>query len=295
MSNETALQQARALLEQLTENARKGAIIPVRLPGQIEEITALLVKAEEEQAEAAKKAASGGEGREEYLKEQASFMSHAIHELRNPMTSIRGYADMLGNAAMGPLNDMQKQFVETIRTNSRRMEGLLTDVSDMSKLRGGTLKTNSKMDMYKNIAMMIDKAARPTADNLTKTLTFDTPSGLPILETDGELLTKAIVKLVENALRYSNENGEVKVNATGENNVLTITVEDNGIGMTPEEMSQLGTIYYRSDNELVRTFKGSGLGIPIAYGIIKLLGGTVDVKSEVDKGTTFTITLKGMG
>ena len=90
---------------------------------------------------------------EEFLKEQAFFISHAVHELRTPMTSIRGYTDML--RSMGPLNDMQKQFVETIRVNSRRMEGLLTDVSDTSKIKGGTLRTNLKMDMFKNIAMMV--------------------------------------------------------------------------------------------------------------------------------------------
>ena len=72
---------------------------------------------------------------EEFLKEQAAFVSHAVHELRTPMTSIRGYSDML--RSMGALNDMQKQFVETIRVNSRRMEGLLTDVSDTSKIKGG--------------------------------------------------------------------------------------------------------------------------------------------------------------
>jgi two-component system sporulation sensor kinase B len=71
-------------------------------------------------------------------------------------------------------------------------------------------------------------------------------------------------------------------------------VQDNGIGMTPEEIAQLGTIYFRSENELVRSYKGSGLGIPVAYGIIRLLDGTIEVQSEKDKGTTFTVTLTGM-
>ncbi|MCI0348442.1 MAG: hypothetical protein L0Z53_03365, partial [Acidobacteriales bacterium] len=135
----TALEQAQALLEELLQAARSGAIIPVRQPGQIEAIHELLAKAKDEQKVEQNQPPADVDG---YRKEQAYFIGHAIHELRTPMTSIRGYADMLGNAAMGPLNDMQKQFVETIRTNSKRMEGLLVDVSDMNKLRADTLRAN---------------------------------------------------------------------------------------------------------------------------------------------------------
>src|SRR6185369_13915475 len=99
----------------------------------------------------------------------------------------------------------------------------------------------------------------------------------------------------ENALRYCQpEGGEIHLGATGENNTLHIYVKDNGIGMTEEELSKLGTLYFRSDNELVLGYKGSGLGIPIAYGIMQLLGGKVDVVSQPGQGTTFTVSLAGM-
>jgi signal transduction histidine kinase len=296
MTNETALQSARALLGELLQAARTGAIIPVRLPGQLEAIETLLAKAEEDEAKAAAQGTAATPEQSEFLKDQAFFISHAVHELRTPMTSIRGYSDMLGNAAMGELNDMQKQFVDTVRTNARRMEGLLTDVSDVSKLKGGTLRMNNKMDMFKNIAMMVENKTRPTAESMNKTLTFEIPSGLPILDVDGEMVAKAMIKLVENALRYTpEEGGQVTVRAAADGNNLLIFVEDNGLGMTPEDMAQLGTIYFRSEREEVRAHKGSGLGIPIAYGIIRLLGGTVDVESAVDEGTRFTVTLPGMG
>lgn len=296
MTDQSALQQARAQLADLIEAAKKGAIIPIRLPKQLEEIDALLAQAENETVSAAAAPPAAPPDQEEFLREQAFFISHAIHELRTPMTSIRGYSDMLNSGAMGPLNEMQKQFTETIRTNARRMEGLLTDVSDTSKLRGGTLRMNPKMDMFKNIAMTVEKNTQPQAEAAGKSLTFDIPSGLPILNLDGELLAKALTKLVENALRYTpEEGGEVVVRAEGEGNNLIIHVQDNGIGMTPEEVAQLGTVYFRADNEVVRSFKGSGLGIPVAYGIIRLLGGTVSVKSEPGQGTTFTVTLPGMG
>src|SRR5262249_31014685 len=137
---------------------------------------------------------------ESFLQEQGAFLSHAVHELRTPMTSIRGYSDMLGNAAMGTLNDMQKQFLDTIRTNTRRMEGLLTDVSLVNKLRAGTLRANVKMDMFKNVAMMVEKQITPVAEQLGRKVNFEIPQGLPLLNTDSDLLTTALVKLLENSL-----------------------------------------------------------------------------------------------
>lgn len=292
-----SLAQAQSLLEDLIHAAKSGSLIPIRLPGQLEVIQNLLDQANTEAQEAAAAATAAAAtatppDMEEFLKEQAFFISHAVHELRTPMTSIRGYTDML--RSMGPLNDMQKQFVETIRVNSRRMEGLLTDVSDTSKIKGGTLRTNLKMDMFKNIAMMVEKQAQPVTEELGRKFTLDIPQGLPILNVDGEMLAKALYKLVENGLRYSGENGEVTLRAAADGNRLIITIEDNGIGMTPEELNQLGTVYFRADNETVRTYKGSGLGIPVAYGIIHVLGGTITVESEPEHGTKFTIVLMGM-
>lgn len=289
----TALEQAQSLLEELLQAARTGAVIPVRLPGQLESLQEALVKVKDEQQAEQKKTELPAD-MESFLKDQAYFIGHAVHELRTPMTSIRGYSDMLGNGAMGALTDMQKQFVDTIRANSKRMESLMTDVSDMNKLRAGTLRPNLKMDMFKNIAMMIENQTKPTAEQLNRTLTFDIPQGLPILNTDGELLAKAITKLVDNGLRYQPEDGEVTVSASAEGSKLIIKVQDSGFGMSPEDVAQLGTIYFRSDNEMVRSHKGSGLGIPIAYGIIRLLDGTIEVQSEKDKGTTFTVTISGM-
>ena len=294
MAETSALAQAQALLEELIGAATAGTIIPIRLPDQLEAIKDALAKAEAEAAEEAKKTTIPAD-QETFLKEQAAFVSHAIHELRTPMTSIRGYSDML--RSMGTLNDMQKMAVDTIRNNSRRMESLLTDVSDTSKIKAGTLRLNVKMDMFKNIAMMVEKLAQPVSEELGRKLTIDVPQGLPILNVDGELLAKALYKLVENGLRYTDNDAktaEVILRGEADGSKLLITVQDNGIGMTPEELKQLGTIYYRAESELVRGYKGSGLGVPVAYGIIRALGGTTTVTSEPGKGTTYTITLTGM-
>lgn len=285
------LAQARRLVGELLEAARSGAIVPVRLPGQLEAIAAAL---DEASAGPAAAPAAPLPDQADYLREQAVFISTAVHELRIPMTSIRGYADMLNTPSMGELNPMQRQFLDVIRANTRRMEGLLTDVSDLSKLRGGTLRVNPRMDTFKNIALRVENAMQPLAAELGRTLTFDIPQGLPLLNLDGDLLAKALNKLVENALRYTRDDGQVTLSASSAGDQLQVRVADNGIGMTPEELAQLGTPYFRSEDEYVRTYKGSGLGIPIAYGIIALLGGSLQVESQPGQGTTFTIVLPGM-
>lgn len=279
---------ARALLLELIEAANRRDIIPARLPGQLEAILEVM-KAEPPTPVAP--AANGDIGA--ILKEQADVISHAIHDLRLPLTSIKGYSDMMGN--MGPLNDMQQQFLTTIRTNTKRLESLLMDVSDIMKIRGRTLHIAPKMDMVKNILGTVEKRTRPLAEELKRTLTFDIPTGLPILNVDGEVLSKALIKLVENALRYiAAEAGEVTISVIAEGDQLRVMIRDNGIGMSAEELAKLGTIYYRGDNEVVLAFKGSGLGIPVAYGIIDLLGGRVQVESQPGQGSTFTVELQGV-
>ena len=296
MSEQNALAQARAALDDLLEAARTGQIIPIRLPGQIEAIAEQLSNAQEQHQEAladAKRQAAVPGDMGAYMEEEAYFVGHAVHELRTPMTSIRGYTDMLGS--MGELNDMQKQFLGVVKTNVKRMEGLLADVSYMNKIRKDTLKIDEKMDLFKNIALRVEKAMQPVAEELKRKLVFDIPDGLPLLTTDGDMLALAINKLVENGLRYSEEEtGQVTVKGAAEGSTLVITVTDNGIGMSDEDLTHLGEIYFRSDNDHVRQFKGSGLGIPIAYGLVEKLGGTIDVESTVGEGTTFTIKIKGM-
>ena len=131
---------------------------------------------------------------------------------------------------------------------------------------------------------------RPLAEELGRGLELDIPQGLPLLNTDGEMFAKALGKLVENALRYTPAEGApVKISAEGDGKKLKVVIQDHGIGMTPEELAQLGTPYFRADHDLVLSYKGSGLGIPIAYGIIALLGGQVEVTSQLEQGTTFTV------
>lgn len=291
-----SLQEAQQKVNELLEAARTGAIIPVRLPGMIEEIADLLKKADAEHEEAIKdaQAKAGPFDKEAYMEEEAHFVGHAVHELNTPLTSIRGYSDMLGS--MGELNDMQKQFLDVVKNNSKWMQSLLADFRWLNKIRKDALQPQPKMDMFKNLAMKLEKEMGKDAEELERTLELVVPDGLPFLNVDSEMLGVALTKLVENAIHYSKKGeGKVTITGAGDNGYLVITIEDNGIGMSEEELEKLGTVYFRSERDEVREFKGSGLGIPIAYGMIELIGAEINVESKLDEGTKFTVRIKGMG
>jgi signal transduction histidine kinase len=174
------------------------------------------------------------------------------------------------------------------------MEHLVTDISDISKIRSGRMRLESKMDMYKNIAMEVEKSTKALADEHQHTFTFDTPSGLPLLNLDSSRLAQALNKLVVNALQYTPNGGQITVKAEGVNGGLKVLVIDNGIGMTPDEQTHIGELFWRADSDHVRSFKGHGLGLPIAIGFIEMLGGQFLVETEAGKGSSFGFIVPGM-
>jgi len=280
------LQEARRLLETIRQQVGDEA------KSQLAELDRLLEAAQQrgegEDSEALRQRI------EDHISANAKFVSVMVHEIRVPMTSIRGYSDMLGKNVVGELNEMQSQFVETIRSNVIRMEHLVSDISDISKLHGGRMRLDAKMDMYKNIALQVEKDTADLASEHNHTLVFDTPSGLPLLNLDGSRLAQALTKLVVNALQYTPDGGEITVRAENVDGKLKVSVIDNGIGMTDEDQARIGELFWRADDERVRTFKGHGLGLPVAMGFVNHMGGEFFFESEAGKGSTFGFVVPGM-
>jgi signal transduction histidine kinase len=287
MSAEIA--KAREHVNSLIAAARAGAKVDV---GQLEVLARMLSQIDIDRT----RAAAGNDVRT-LMTETADFWKTAIHELRTPMTSIRGYSDMLAKPEMGgQLAEMQQKLLGVVRNNSRRMENLLADFSVLNKLRAGLLQPKPKLDTVKNVAMMVEKRVEPTAAELDRKLTVNIPSGLPMLQTDGEHLSVALAKLVENGLRYSPaDSGRVELTAQQDGSNVQFVITDNGIGMTADDISKLGRPYFRADHDAVRAHKGSGLGVPIAYSIVAALGGTINVDSTPGKGTRWIVRLPAMG
>ncbi len=290
MSNtqQESLEAARALVAVMRQKA--GA----DLAPDLETLEALLAAATAGLENAAEGEMIPRKQLDDLVAENAKFVSVMVHEIRVPMTSIRGYNDMLAKNVVGELNEMQQQFVEVIRSNVIRMEHLVTDVSDASKLQSGRIRLDPKMDMYKNIALEVEKATKDLAAEHGHTLTFDTPQGLPILNVDGPRLVQVLTKLVVNALQYTPDGGQITVRAENADGRLKVSVQDSGIGMSEEEQTHVGELFWRGESEHVRSFKGHGLGLPVVIGMMKLMGGEFSYETAPEKGSTFSVLLPAM-
>jgi len=232
---------------------------------------------------------------DEMVDENSKFISVMVHEVKKPMTSIRGYADMLAKNVMGELNEMQSQFAHTIRNNVISMDQLVTDISDISKLQSGRIQPDAKMEMFKNIAMQLEKDTRELAEARGVTLVFDIPQGLPLLNLDGKLVEKALRKIIENSIRYTPENeGQVTLQAESMGATLRVTVTDNGVGISEADQQHLGELFFRGDQELVTQTKGYGMGLPIAFACLKKVGGELHWESREGLGTIFEVILPAM-
>lgn len=288
------LREAQRLLADLQEQADKHD--PAALKSQLAQLSDLV-----------KQAVTRGEGADavalrtelqSHIDKTASFNSLMVHEIRKPMTSIRGYSDMLAKPNMiGPMNPQQQMMIDTVRANIIRMEGLVSDISDINKLNSGRIKLDNKMTTFSQIVIDVQKQTETLIKEYEQNVTWDTPSGLPILNTDSKQLAKIIVNLMRNAIQYSPRGqGQITLHAERrDGNVLYVAVTDNGIGMKPEEIARLGEVFYRADHELVTTQKGYGLGIPIAMGFLALMNSKLAVESTPGQGSKFAFTIVGMG
>ncbi len=285
------LEEARQLVADLRQQVAE------ELKAKLDSLEAVLAKLNVTPASGASGESALEAKLQQFAEEAAHFNSVMVHEIRKPMTSIRGYSDMLHKPGLiGPLNDMQTQFVGVIRNNIINMEGLVSDISDINKLTYGKMRLDAKMTTFGQIMMEVQKQSEALNADFGHTLTFEVPQGLPILTVDTKQLVKVIMHLIRNAIQYTPKAGQITLKAERfEGNQLRVTITDSGIGIKPEDIKRLGEPFFRSDQELVTTTKGYGLGIPVSKGFLKLMGTELNVESALGQGTTMSFVLTGMG
>lgn len=233
---------------------------------------------------------------------KSEFVSFVAHELKNPLTSIKGYADVLLGGRSGELSEMQKNFLATIRSNAERMNTLVSDLNDVTKLQTDNMRMElSPIDFTTTLTETLRPLYKQIEDK-QQTLVIEAADNLPPIMADQGRIIQVLTNLVSNANKYTPPEGEIRITATVNPNprdskgrpldpVLQISVKDSGIGMSEEDLMRLFTPYFRSDNPLAREQPGTGLGLTITRGIVQRHGGNIWVESELDKGTTFSLTI----
>lgn len=224
-------------------------------------------------------------------KSKSEFVSAVSHELKLPMTSIKGYSDLMLGGATGELTEGQVEFLTTIRNNVNRMATLVSDLTEISRIESGNLRIEPRAVPVWDV---IDEVATLTKTQVTEknqTLTVDIPSELPKAFCDRDRLAQILTNLISNANKYSPEGAQILVQAIRVDGMIQIKVQDNGYGMTPEDQRFLFDKFFRSGDEKIREAPGTGLGLSITKNLIELQGGKIWFESVYRKGTSFYFTL----
>ena len=229
---------------------------------------------------------------------KGEFLAHTSHEIRNPMTALLGFSDMLIEGG-GSEQDRQ-QWLQSISRNARHLSELVNNVLDLSKIEAGQM-TVEKIPC--DLPELIDQVAMLTRPQVLEKgvefiVRFDTPAPRHI-RTDPLRLRQILVNLIGNACKFTDK-GKIELiigcdaaQEPGGDCTIRCTVADSGVGMLPAQLAKLFKPFTQAEDSTCRRFGGTGLGLTISKSLAMLLGGDISVRSEPGAGTQFTVTLNG--
>ena len=229
-------------------------------------------------------------GKKSGEKTQQDFIAHISHELLTPLTTIKSYNEMLMDGEIEN-REMQKEFYNTISEETSRLTRLIQNLLNISKIEMGSLTINKGLVKTNWLLEDCVSAIEPSALNKNITIEKILPDKFPSIIGDKELLKVAINNLLSNAVKYTPEGGTITFSINERNNVVTCEVADTGYGIADKDISHIFDKFYRSADPNIIESSGTGLGLSITSEIIKLHGGEIEVQSELDNGTCFTIIL----
>jgi signal transduction histidine kinase len=216
------------------------------------------------------------------------FLASISHEFRTPLTSIRGYAELLGEE---DLVAGQRDYVNVIDRNSARLVGLVDDLLLMAQIQGGVLPLELSEVVLNDLIVRAGEAAKPFAASKHIELDIDTEREIVTTRADPDRLGQVLDNLVSNAIKYTPDGGDVSITMTHTGDVATIAVSDTGIGIPQAEQAQMFGRFFRTSNARDSGIEGSGLGLAITRGIVEAHGGSIGFNSLEGVGTTFRLTV----
>jgi signal transduction histidine kinase len=222
---------------------------------------------------------------------KSEFISCVSHELRTPMTSIRGYAEMLEKGMVGTLSTQQMEFASTIRRNAERMQVLVSDLQDVSRIETGKMRLELAPTAVADALDSALQATQAQIDARSQHLEVEIADDMPPVFADRSRLAQILINLLSNAHKYTPQGGHISVRADVQGDFVECTVTDTGVGISPQDRQSLFTKFFRSEDPAVRETPGTGLGLCIVKSLVELQSGEIEVKSELGKGTTVRFTM----
>ena len=219
---------------------------------------------------------------------QKEFVSNVSHELRNPMASIKAMVETL---EFGAVNDPQValDFLGRMRGDVDRINGLVDGLLELSRMESGQFSIEAEPIALGPVVDGVKRQFNKTAASREVSIVTDLADDMPLVMADGEKLTQVFVNLVENALKFTPADGEIRIQAVPFDEYLQVKLEDSGIGVAPQHLPHLFERFYKVNRS--RRDSGTGLGLSIVKQLVEAHGGRITVESKEGEGCSFTFTV----
>jgi signal transduction histidine kinase len=222
---------------------------------------------------------------------KSEFLAAMSHELRTPLNAIIGFSEIIKSETFGPVGSAKyRDYSNDIHSSGQHLLDLINDILDLSKVESGVDELYEEDVEISEAVRSAVGLVQQRAENKGIKLASDTPSALPKLRADERKLKQILVNLLTNAIKFTEAGGEVKVRIRCDpKRGCEFQIIDTGIGIAPEDISKALSQFGQVDSDVRRANEGTGLGLPLTKALIELHGGTLDLHSEVGKGTTVTL------
>ena len=218
------------------------------------------------------------------------FLAQATHELRAPLTNIRLYVETAIDEGEQDAA-LRGKCLNVINEETRRLERVVNDILSVSEIEAGSFDVRHDDMPLATMLQELQKHYEAQAEEKQLTLTFDLPPKLPVLVGDRDKIMMALHNLLSNALKYTPAGGTITVKAEAESGLLHVDVSDTGIGMAEADAARVFEKFYRAKDDRIATITGSGLGLSLAREVVRLHGGDIALKTTLNQGSTFSLTL----
>ncbi|MGE5248995.1 MAG: GAF domain-containing protein [Bacteroidota bacterium] len=231
---------------------------------------------------------------------KSEFVATVSHELRTPMTSIKGYIDILLMGAAGAFNEKQQHFIEIVQSNAERLNVLVNDLLDISRIEAGQITIDTQPVDLRAMAQRVVDELRQRSQEECKPMdvSLAAPERLPPVLADAERVHQILANLLDNAYHYTPENGSIRVQLSAlDGKEVRVDIADTGVGIALQDQPRVFERFYRGEHPLVIATPGTGLGLTIVRELVEMHHGRIWMNSKgvPGEGTTFSFTLPAQG